>query len=241
MKTVLKTCALSCALVLALATGGAHAQIPVTDAMLNSQTQLGHLETIKKWVEQYKQMEAQITQLQNQYKAVTGTRNLGDVFNNPELKDYLPREWQQVYDSVRSGGSSGLTGRGAQVWQQSKIYDACNAIVNGESKRICEAMAVKGAQDKGNAMTAFDSAKKRLEQINQLMGQINGTTDPKAIAELHARIATEQAAISNSQTEMQLYAMMAQAEDRILEQQKREINAKANARKGIAPLQPATF
>lgn len=238
MKTMKK---LSLACALALATVSAQAQIPVTDAMLNTQTKLAQIETIKKWVEQYKQMESQITQLENQYKAVTGTRNLGEVFNNPELKNYLPPEWQSVYDSVRSGGSQGLTGRGAQVYQQSKIYDACQAIVNAESKLSCEAMAVKGAQDKGNVMDAFDAAKKRLTQINQLMGQINGTTDPKAIAELQARISTEQAAIANSQTEMQLYAMVSAAEDKVLEQQRREINAKANARKGVAPLQPATF
>ncbi|WP_108610804.1 P-type DNA transfer protein VirB5 [Aminobacter sp. MSH1] len=235
MKRLLVTCAF------ALVTVSAQAQIPVTDAALNTQTKLGQIETIKKWVEQYKQMEAQITQLEQQYKAVTGTRNLGQVFNNPELKDYLPKEWQSVYDSVRNGGSQGLTGRGAQVYQQSKIYDACKAIVSAESKRTCEAMAVKGAQDKGNVLDAFDAAKKRLAQINQLMGTISSTTDPKAIAELQARIATEQAAIANSQTEMQLYAMVSAAEDKVLEQQRREINAKANARKGIAPLQPATF
>lgn len=236
---MLKTMLLAC--VLACAATGAQAQIPVTDAALNTQTKLGQIETIKKWVEQYKQMQAQITELETQTKALTGTRNLGEVFNNPELKNYLPQEWQQTYDAVRSGGSQGLTGRGAQVYQQSKIYDACQAIVSADSKRSCEAMAVKGAQDKGNVMDAFDAAKKRLAQINQLMGSINGTTDPKAIAELQARIATEQAAIANSQTEMQLYAMVSAAEDKVLEQQRREINAKANARKGVAPLQPATF
>lgn len=231
--------AAACAAVLVC--GGAQAQIPVTDALLNSQAKLSHIETIKKWVEQYKQMESQISQLQQQYSAMTGSRNLGEVFNDPSLKQYLPQEWQQVYDSVRSGGSQGLTGRGAQVYQQSKIYDACQKIVAADSKRLCEAMAVKGAQDKGNVLTALEAAKKRLAQINQLMGSINDTTDPKAIAELQARIGTEQAAIANTATEMQLYAMASAAEDKMLEQQRRELNAKANARKGITQLQPATF
>ncbi|MPN49131.1 Type IV secretion system protein virB5 [bioreactor metagenome] len=73
------------------------------------------------------------------------------------------------------------------------------------------------------------------------MAKINDTPDPKAIAELQGRIAAEQAMIQNEQTKLQLYAMVAQAEDKIQQQQQRELQARTwAARKGIQAT-PITF
>ncbi|KDP89763.1 hypothetical protein W824_15140 [Clavibacter cf. michiganensis LMG 26808] len=73
---------------------------------------------------------------------------------------------------------------------------------------------------------------KPANQIDQLMAKINDTPDPKAIAELQGRIAAEQAMIQNEQTKLQMYQMVAAAEDRLQQQRQRELNAKANARRG---------
>ena len=55
------------------------------------------------------------------------------------------------------------------------------------------------------------------------------------------RIAAEQAMIQNEQTKLQLYAMVAQAEDKIQQQQQRELQARTwAARKGIQAT-PITF
>lgn len=100
---------------------------------------------------------------------------------------------------------------------------------------------MKASQDKGFALDAYDKAKSRITQIDQLMAKINDTTDPKAIAELQGRIAAEQANIQNEQTKLQLYAMVAAAEDRVQQQRQREIQAKTwAAQKGIQ-VQPVTF
>jgi len=237
----MKKMAVAIACTAALAAGSASAQIPTTDLAAITEQANQHMEEIGKWAEQLTSMTNQLTQMKQQYEAVTGSRNLGDIFNNPELRNYLPQEWQAVYDSVNSGGYGGLSNRGQQIYNQNKIYDACQSIIDQDSRTSCEAMAVRPSQDKANALTAFDAAKSRLNQINQLMGQINGTTDPKAIGELQARIASEQAMIANSQTEMQLYAMVAEAEAKMQEQRQREINARDAARKEYAPLRPLTF
>lgn len=221
--------------------GTAHAQIPVTDAASIAEGVAQHAEDIAKWVEQREGMVQQLTQLQQQYTSMTGTRNLGAILNNPALKEYLPQEWQQVYDKVRQGGYSGLTGDAVAIFNQNKVFDTCAGITDGDSKKSCEAKAVKPAQDKANALAAIEAAKKRIGQIDGLMQQINTTTDPKAIAELNARIGAEQAMIQNEQTKLNLYAMASQAEDRLQEQRTREINAKANARKGYATLPNPQF
>ena len=214
------------------------AQIPVTDGASIANSVQQQVETIAKWKMQYEQMMTSIDQSKQQLSSLTGSRGLGNIMNNPALRDYLPSDWQKVYDSVKSGGYSGLTGTGKSIYEANKIYDGCAYITINEQRTACEARAVKGAQDKGFALDAYTTAKNRVNQIDQLMGQINQTQDPKAIAELQGRIAAEQANIQNEQTKLQMYAMVAQAEDHMQQQRQTEINAKANSRRGWVQPQP---
>ncbi|MCC8553982.1 P-type DNA transfer protein VirB5, partial [Xanthomonas hortorum] len=187
------------------------------------------------------QMVGQLNQMQKQYEAVTGPRGLGQIMNNPALRDYLPSDWQNVYDSVRSGGYNGLSGSAASIYNQNKIYDACASVPQADARTACQAAAVKPSQDKAFATAAYAAAKSRLDQIDSLMRQINQTQDPKSIAELQGRIASEQAMIANEQIKLQLFQVMAQAEDKIQEQRQNEIDAKMNARRGFSPLKPVEF
>ncbi|ELK4815207.1 P-type DNA transfer protein VirB5 [Pseudomonas aeruginosa] len=210
----------------------AQAQIPVTDGASIAQQIAAQVETIAKWKMQYDQMTSQINQMKQQYESLTGSRGLGNILNNPALRDYLPSDWQGVYDAVKSGGYSGLSGRAQSIYEANKAFDACMVFKLVDQRTACEVQAVKGAQDKAFALDAYDKAKSRLSQIDQLMAKINDTPDPKAIAELQGRIAAEQAMIQNEQTKLQMYQMVAAAEDRLQEQRQRELNAKAGARRG---------
>lgn len=210
----------------------AKAQIPVTDGASIAQQIAAQVETIAKWKMQYDQMTSQINQMKQQYESLTGSRNLGQILNNAALRDYLPNDWQGVYDAVKSGGYSGLSGRALSIYEGNKAFDACAHFKVADQRTACEAQAVKSAQDKAFALDAYDKAKSRLTQIDQLMAKINDTPDPKAIAELQGRIAAEQAMIQNEQTKLQMYQMVAAAEDRLQEQRQRELNAKAGARRG---------
>lgn len=217
------------------------AQIPVTDVASITTNVTNQIETIAKWKLQYEQMVSQINSMERQYSSLTGSRGLGSIMNNPSMRDYLPQDWQSVYDSVKNGGYPGLSGTGKTVYDANKIYDACAHFIGDAVERIgCEQRAVKGAQDKGFALDAYNAAKGRINQIDQLMGQINQTQDPKAIAELQARIQVEQANIQNEQTKLQMYAMVAAAEDKVQQQRQAEINAKSNARRGWLKLPTAS-
>lgn len=225
----------------AMFSGNAFAQIPVTDVANLSQSVVQQIETIAKWKLQYDQMMSQINQAKQQYESTTGSRNLGAIFNDPAMRDYLPADWQVVYDNVKNGGYEGLSGRAATVYEQNKVYDACNVFLTQADKMGCQARAVKGAQDKGFALEAYDQAKGRINQIDQLMQKISQTQDAKAIGELQSRIAVEQANIQNEQTKLQLYSMVAAAEQRVQEQRHRETEAKVWSHKGGFKAQPMTF
>lgn len=215
----------------------AHAQIPVTDLASISQGVSQQVETIAKWKMQYDQMISQIDQSKQQFESMNGSRGMGNIMNDPAMRDYLPGNWQAVYDSVKNGGYSGLSGTGKSVYDANKIYDACGHFTIAQQRTACEARAVKGAQDKGFALDAYSAAKNRINQIDQLMGKINQTQDPKAIAELQARIGAEQANIQNEQTKLQMYSMVAAAEDRVQKQRQREINAQVVDKRSYPTLQ----
>jgi len=219
--------------ILAATSFTASAQIPVTDVAQINVTVANQLENVAKYVEMIQQYKTQIDQMKSQYESLTGSRNLGEIMSNPALRDYLPSEWRDVYSRVQNGGYAGLTGSAKAIRDANRLFDACAGKI-GESKQVCERAANKAAQDKAFAADAFDKAKERWDQIAGLMRQINATTDPKAIAELQARIGAEQAAIQNEQTKLQMYQMIAQAEDRLIEQQQRE-NAAKHFRDGKYP------
>lgn len=228
-------------LALSALTAASFGQIPVTDGASIARHTMSQIETIAKWKLQYDQMVSQINQQKQQFDSLTGTRGLGTIMNNPALREYLPADWQGVYDSVRSGGYSGLTGRGAAVYEANRVFDSCAASPNDEYRKACEARAVKSSQDKGFALDAYDKAKSRINQIDQLMAKINDTSDPKAIAELQGRIAAEQANIQNEQTKLQLYSMVAAAEEKVQAQRQREIQAKTWASRKHIVVQPIQY
>lgn len=214
--------------------------VPVVDVALNTQTQANQMANIAKYIEQIAQLKAQLDQMKQQYESITGSRNLGEILNNPAFQNYLPQQWQDVYAKVQNGGYKGLTGSAALIRDANQLFDTCTAKAAAD-KTLCERAASKAAQDKAFAIEAFDKAKERWDQIAGLMRQINSTTDPKAIAELQARINAEGAAIQNEQTKMQLFALASQAEDRLIQQQRREANARTWGATGVVRVEPLTF
>lgn len=199
--------------------------IPVVDAMAIAQDRVNQVERIAKAVEQINQLKGQIDQMKLQYKALTGTRNLGDIAQDPKLRDYLPSDWKSVYDGVARGGYRGLTGSARAIRDASVVFDSC-ARLSESRKSLCERSSSKAAMDKAFALEAYDKAWSRWDQISQLMRSINQTTDPKSIAELQARINVEQAALQNEQTKLQMYQLIADAENRLIDQQRTEQNAR---------------
>lgn len=214
--------------------------IPVIDvAKIVNDTQ-NQAVNVAKYIEMINQYKTQIDQMKQQYDSLTGSRGLGMIFNNPELRSYLPDEWQQVYNSINSGGYSGLSGAGQAILDANGLLNACEKQGNA-NRGFCERQVAKAVQDKAYALQAFDRAQDRWDQIQSLMGQISTTTDPKAIAELQARINAEQAAIQNEQTKLQMFQMLAQVEERLIEQQQREVNSQDLARRGYVKPAPVDF
>lgn len=120
---------------------------------------------------------SQINELKSQVKALSGSRNLGQILN--EVKDQVPAEWQAIYGSATATNYKDLL--------KPKTYSSEEA-----------AKALFTNYDM--TLKSFEDTKKRLDNIQALMNKINTTQDIKAAADLQNRISAEQAIIVNNQT-----------------------------------------
>lgn len=164
------------------------------------------------------QLKQQIEEIKGLRGQLEGIRNMGDLLNTPELRDYLPNDWRNVYDQVKHGGYKGLDG-------------SFNAIEDAESVtgKVSEMTALKKRQwessvaNKSMGEAAYEAALKRLDNIELLGKQINTAQDAKASLDLQARIQQEQALIQNETSRLQLISMLQQAEKNITLEKERQI------------------
>jgi len=166
-----------------------------------------------------KALGEQLTQLQKTYQAMSGTRNLGSVLYDPTLRGSLPADWARVYDTAIAGGYAGVSGPLRAVEDRERLP---SQVADAQAS-IAARSRTTAITDKAVGLRAFEGARARLAQIEQLMRQINLTHDAKGAQEIQARIAVEQAAVQNETTKLQLVAMLQRAEERLVEQQKSDL------------------
>ena len=172
-----------------------NAGVPTTDVAAIAQM-AQQLEQMKTQIEN---QVSQITELKNQVKAVTGTRNMGNLLKD-QVKDVIPSEWADIYKAANVDVSA-IT--------DLKSFDPQAGLISLASiQQFSE--------------QAFENTKARLGNIEGLMNQIDLTQDVKAAADLQNRIATENAAIMNTQVKLDMM-------DRLYENQK-EIESRKRAK-----------
>lgn len=224
-----------------LLSSSANAQIPVTDVAGIASRAIEHGLTIQEWIKQIDEMRKQYEKMRQTHEALTGVRNLGDVFDKPELRKYLPDDWVRLHRALKWSGYEGLVRKGVEIYSENKVHDACEHIELDDLRLDCETRAVSPSQNQGDAIEAYDLVAARGEQLSALQEQINTTQDPKAIAELQARISIEQATIANETTRLNLASSIADSERLIQQQRQKEFQARNwSATKGIE-IEPLTF
>jgi len=183
---------------------------------LSSQTFAAGIPTIDvaalaQMAEQVRHMQ---TQIQNQVKAVTGSRNMGSLLRD-QVKDVIPSEWADIYKAANVDVSNITDVKGFDPQAGLKNL----ASIQEFSER------------------AFEDTKARLGNIEGLMGQIDLTQDVKGAADLQNRIATENAAIMNTQVKLDMMARLHENQKEIESRKLSEYNncslkAWANRRTG---------
>ena len=156
------------------------------------------LETIAKLKDQIDNQLSQLTELRNQVKAMSGSRNLGNIATDL-AKDQIPTEWKAVYNNAKNTDYTSLLNNGKNYSSKTALQQLANSTTLSES--------------------AFNELKNQLKTLETLQNQINSTQDIKAAADLQNRIAVEQGKINNTQVKLDMM-------DRLFKQQEKVERAK---------------
>lgn len=175
---------------------------------------------VASWVRQLEEMKKQLEQHKQQYQALTGNRSLGRTLYNPELRKYLPEDYKTIYDTANGGSGYGISGSIADIANHEKPQGS----VADMQKSIEERSRRTAFTNKAVGLKGYEGAQRRIAQIESLMDKINDTRDPKAIAELQARINAEQALLQNETNKLQMISQLQKAEQDLIEEQKDEMN-----------------
>lgn len=161
-------------------------------------------------LQQYMQLSAQLQQLRQeyaqqvqQYQSITGSRNLGVLFNSSverQMRLYAPASWQQALQVLESGG---LPGNAADVAQAAQAFAQSLGIKQtgaqlypagggGNADALAfTTSASTTAATAGLSSAAYDQTQARMQRVQLYLDQINNTADLKAAVDLNARLLAE--------------------------------------------------
>ena len=218
------------AMILALPSPAAYALGGLGDIVYDPSNYLQAVKQVQAWEQQYQQMaqglakaEATFQQVKSQVDALTGVRGFGNLLNNPLLRNVVPADLSKTLADLNASGA--LSGKALSIRNGTAVY-TCNDIKNAAAKVSCQALLGQTAQAQAYQQDAMALLNQRTTQIDELRAQINATQDPKAIAELQARLEAEQAQVGNDQNKIALANAMIQANAQAAAQTEQErVNA----------------
>jgi type IV secretion system protein VirB5 len=182
--------------------------IPVIDVAHIAETVMQYQEMIK----QLETLNSQLNQAKQQYESLTGSRGLGNLARSTGA---IPKNWQETLASMQNGELGQLS---KQIRESASLLDEdffaeVDEAIKGN---LDESMAAYTDQQALN-QSFYDTATSRAQKMESLANQIDSASDMKAISDLQARVAVEQAQLTNELIKIQSLNQIAQ--------QKRETRA----------------
>jgi len=163
-----------------------------------------YAESVTQFNQMVKSYQQQLQQLQQQISttsALTGTRNMGSLLNSPvaaDLRRIAPADWQ---NTMKMGGATGLGSSATQTQGLYNSYYSANAPITGAaavSKDPTGPVAQsidRHTQTTYAAMAASESSyngvEPRTTNYENMLQQLNTTTDLKSSIDLQSRINAE--------------------------------------------------
>jgi len=196
----------------------AYAGIPVIDGVSNAARAAEFTQTVAQWTkeitemqQQYQMLTNQYSQLQKTYSSANGIRGWANAASN-------------TYDKVNTWENKMSNTDYSQYKEAAKVLGVEDAPFASDSEA---AIAMTNAQNTNAYNQALNEEnytriKTRQDNLEALKNQINAATDEKDIADLTARITSEQTMLQNEQNGMMATAQLQQGQRDIQDQQSRE-------------------
>ncbi|MBF9235609.1 P-type DNA transfer protein VirB5 [Microvirga alba] len=221
MKKTLRVLLLSSAFAFggAIVSAPASAQgIPVFDASAIA-NQLQQLQSMAQQFETLKQQLDQAQQLYGSLNKLTDISSIGQILNDPAIRQALPQEFSQVENLLKGSGSGSFGGSSSHFQGQNAFYESsANTFYAQELARVNKENA--GAQSLGQAM--YDAASKRMQGIEALKQRLGTASDAKEAMDLQTRLSAESAFLQTDILRMNALKMVQDAQIQVAEQRSRE-------------------
>lgn len=209
---------------LALTAPAAHAQMAVYDA--TSYAKL--IQQAQTALNQLHQAETQVQQGEQLLQSLNQASNIGAVAQSleaPALRQLLPGVPQ-----LMAAAQGDLAGLGAIGTQAAAIRSANRLYAPPAADPLAadlEAAGMRAARDMALGQAVATGGQQRLTGLQSLEQSIDTAPNARAVLDLQARAAAEQAMIANDQMRLQGLAMTQAADDRLQAQRDRERAAAA--------------
>ena len=217
-----------------LGPAAARADMPVLDGanLLNT------AKTVEQGAQQIEQLTQQIQTMQQQLATAQQTfasvahapanelQSLSQSFNIPALRNVLPTTSGAMGSVLNGtglgnmGGTSGsLGGTGQQYLSQNRVYQPQGSDF-ATQQMTTNAASIAGVQAASDQL--YQSASTHIATLEGLENQLNDAPDAKAVADIQARVQTEQTYLAAQQVQAQAINTWQQAQTRNVDEQSAE-------------------
>lgn len=183
------------------------------------------VQSLEQLQNQYRTLQQQYGQMVAQYQSLTGSRGMGQLFNDPAsqaLRRYTPASWQQTLALLGAGSNPGDAAQ-VQAFAQStqKNLNLANisgatlfpGIANTDHAAAFDGLSQTSVAALAVAQAAYDQTSSRAGRLQTYLSQVNASPDMKASADLSNRLMTE--LIESVQQLVQLQSVYIQLQGRL--------------------------
>jgi type IV secretion system protein VirB5 len=174
-------------------------------------------------LDQLNALKAQAAQAKALYEGFNTPSGVGSIARQlgaPALRAFIPDADVYISAAQDDLGALGQIGQKAKALRRagSSYTPSPSDLLGQELEKIGD----RAARDLAMGQQAASIGAQRLEGLQQLAGAIDTAPNVRAVADIHARIAAEQAMISNDLMRLEGLAMAQDAQARLQAQQDQE-------------------
>ena len=177
-------------------------------------------------LQQLRALQAQVEQGQalfDSLNAISDVNALASVLGLPEVRNPLPD-----LRALRAAADGDLTAlgdladRAAAIRRETRLYTRPSGDAETYYRNSLERSGARTARDLAIGEAVSQASDQRLEGLESLRRALDAAPNARAVMDLEARLAAEQALIQNEQLRLQGLALTQAAETRLEEQRARE-------------------
>ena len=207
-------------LVCLLAVPAARAQVAVID--VGAITQL--IAEVELLENQLTTARAHLAQAQMEFASMTGGRGMERLLSGTP-RNYLPTSWADLQAVMQGGGGQfgGLAGGiSATLAVNAILSDQALALLPADVRQRIEERRLLTALQQNLTRQALLTTSNRFEALQQLIDAIPDAQDQKAVLDLQARVAAENAMLLNEHSKLLTLSQVVQSQERANQQQSGE-------------------